>query len=105
MEHWIIGVAVGAAVAVLGALVVTYLEVRNVKGPRERAFVIRSSVPIWVGVGIFIAVVGYLPHPFPMLLYALLLPWLFVGGRKRHEIQARIRREEAQAGTHEKVQV
>jgi hypothetical protein len=105
MEHWIIGVTVGTALALLGSLIGTYLEMRNVKGPRERGFVLKTSVLLWVGVGTYIAVVGFLPTPWPMLLLAVFIPWLIGGARKRQQIQARIHREETEAGAPGNVQI
>jgi hypothetical protein len=98
MEPWIIYVAIWTAVAVLGALITTYFSIRNVEGARERAFVIKASVLLWVTLGLYCAVVSFLPSPYPMFLFPIFLVFWTGGERKLRKMQAKIREEDAQAG-------
>lgn len=87
----ILGAAVGVPVRAIG----THLSIRNTRGPRERAFVIKASILCWVLVVTFVAAMFLLPSPqryFLWLPYAVLLPWGIVTWNRK---QARIRREES----------
>jgi hypothetical protein len=91
----LLGGIVGSAIGVLGGAVGTYFSIRNTRGPRERAFVIKASVLCWVLVSAFVAALLLLPSPqryFLWLPYGILLP---VGIRAWNRIQSKIRKEES----------
>ncbi|MFH0954069.1 MAG: hypothetical protein V1873_07045 [Verrucomicrobiota bacterium] len=66
-----IGIGISAA-AVVGASVATYTTVRGTKGPRERAFVVRSALWAWLVIAALFSLMYYLPSPYN---YFLLIPY------------------------------
>jgi hypothetical protein len=85
----------GSALGVLGGVVGTYFGVRNTKGPRERAFMLRVATVCWLAMAVFLAAMWVTPMPFRVLLwipYAGALPLAIRGVNRRQE---QIRREEA----------
>lgn len=95
---WFLGLG-GALIGLLGGLFGTWCSIRNTKGPRERAFMIRASVVCWIGIALFLGFQFALPHPWRLLLwgpYAILLP---LGIRSWNRRQQQIRAEEASTAT------
>lgn len=95
MHPGMMGAIVGSALGLLGGAVGTYFSIRNTRGPKERAFVIKATGVTWAAVTLFLAGLLLLPTPYRFLLwipYAILLP---VGIRKWNREQARIRDEES----------
>lgn len=91
----LIGGLLGSVIGVLGGAIGTYYTIRNTRGPRERAFVVKASVLCWVLVISFLVAMLLLPTPqryFLWIPYGLLLP---LGIRAWNRNQARIRKEEA----------
>ena len=91
---WIGGVG-GTVLGVLGGAVGTYFSIRNTRGPRERAFMIRASVACWAAVAAFLVVLWLIPSPYRFLLwipYGSGLAWAVRAGNR---VQEQIRREEA----------
>jgi hypothetical protein len=91
----LLGAALGSVVGLLGGAVGTYFSVRNTRGPRERAFVVKAAVLCWALVIAFLAAMLLLPSPqrfFLWVPYGVLLP---LGIRAWNRTQARIRKEEA----------
>ena len=94
MNMGVIGGAVGAVIGVLGGIIGTYCSIKNTSGPKEKAFMIKLSVAMWVGITVFLTLLICLPDAYRFvlwLLYGILLPVAIVQGNKR---QARIRQEE-----------
>lgn len=90
----LIGGIAGSVIGVMGGAVGTYFSVKNTRGPRERAFMIRCAVVAWVAIAIFLLLMFLLPSPYRHYLwipYAILLP---VGIRYCNERQREIFREE-----------
>ena len=54
-------VCVGCTLGLLGAAIGSWVSIHNTKGPRERAFVIRSVIYAW------------------LLMILIMLPFLFIG--------------------------
>jgi hypothetical protein len=84
----------GSVLGILGGVIGTYFSIKNTNGPRERAFMIRTSAAFWVGVIAFLAALGLTPAPYRTWLwlpYVFLLPWAVRAGNRRLE---QIRREE-----------
>jgi hypothetical protein len=95
MHPGTIGAITGTLFGVLGGAVGTYFSVKNTRGPKERAFVVKCVVLLWTAGAGFVAALILLPKPFGWLLwvpYAILLP---LGIRKWNRRQEEIRREEA----------
>ena len=77
MNAGVIGGILGAVIGIAGGIVGTWCSIRNTRGPRERAFMIRASVVAWVGIAVFLALLLLLPHPYRLwmwLPYGILLP-------------------------------
>ena len=94
MHPGIIGGIVGAVIGFAGGLVGTYFSIRSASGPKERAFVIRAAVTLWVAISSFLLLLFLLPHPWRYLLwvpYGVFLPLAIIYWNKR---QTNIRKEE-----------
>jgi hypothetical protein len=97
MNPGVIGGIFGGTAGFLGGAIGTYFSIKNTSGPRERAFMIRFAIVVWVAVTAFLFGLLALPRPFNFLLwlpYAILLPIAIVWCNRR---QSRIRSEEAQS--------
>lgn len=91
----LLGGIVGSVIGVLGGAIGTYFSIRNTRGPKERAFVIKASVLCWVLVAAFVAAALLLPPPQRYLVwlpYAILLPLGILAWNRK---QSRIRKEES----------
>ncbi|MDD2456635.1 MAG: hypothetical protein PHG96_02585 [Kiritimatiellae bacterium] len=90
----VIAVSAGCLIGLGGGVIGTWASIRNTNGPRERAFMIRASVVMWVFGIAFLALMLVLPLPWRFLLwipYGILLPLgIFFWNRT----QRRIREEE-----------
>jgi hypothetical protein len=91
----LIGGVVGGVLGVLGGAIGTYCGIRNTRGPRERAFVIRCSAACVLGVSTFLGLLWLTPFPYRAFLW---LPYMFLlplAARAWNREQERVRREEA----------
>jgi hypothetical protein len=91
---WLGGI-LGAAIGLLGGVAGTYFTIKNARGPRERAFVIRAAIVSWVLVLAFLGAMLILPSPLRYWLWlpcGILLPLGVLWWNRR---QSRIRREES----------
>jgi len=82
----------GSSFGVLGGAVGTWCSIRNTRGPRERAFMIRVSVLCWLAVTAFLATLFFLPFHYHAFLC---LPEMFglhfairAGNRKLEHLRA-----------------
>ena len=93
MNTGLVGAIVGSVLGIAGGLIGTYFSIKNTNGPRERAFMIRSAIVCWVGVGGFFAVMFFVPQArlWIWIPYCILLP---VGIWYLNRKQMAIRREE-----------
>ncbi len=95
MHPGTIGAIVGSIIGIAGGVFGTYCGIKNTNGPKERKFMIKASVIAWIGVGIFLALLFLLPHPyrwFMLIPYVILLP---LGINYANKRQAQIRAEES----------
>jgi hypothetical protein len=99
MHPGTVGAIVGCVLGLLGGAAGTYFSIRNARGPRERAFVVKASVITWVAVIAFLAGLLVLPSPYRFGLWAPYAILLAYGVRAWNRSQARIREEEARGGT------
>lgn len=91
-----IGGLAGGLIGLVGGIVGTYFGIRNTRGPRERAFMIKASVVCWVAILAFLGALLALPDPYRWLMwipYGILLPLGIVYGNRRHQA---IRQQESQ---------
>ena len=97
-SDWIGGL-IGTVIGLAGGAIGTWCSIRNTSGPRERAFMIRSSAIAWMVVGLFLVALFLVPQPYNWLLfipYALLLT---LAVRRLNSVQSQIRQEEASSRT------
>ena len=73
IEIWLSGLVLLAAI--VGGALGTITNIRNAKGPKERAFVIRSCLSVWGLVILMLVAVTFLPSPFR---YIVLVIFFFV---------------------------
>jgi hypothetical protein len=95
MDAGMIGGIIGSAIGLAGGVIGTYFSIRNTRGPRERAFMIKASASAWIAVTAFLAGLLLLPKPynwFMWLPYGIALP---LGIRWCNQRQQTIRAEEA----------
>ena len=77
MDAGLIGGIVGGTLGLLGGIVGTYFSIKNTHGPLERAYMIKASVVVWIGISVFLALLLTLPKPYNWLMwgvYGILLP-------------------------------
>jgi uncharacterized membrane protein YfcA len=86
---------VGSVIGISGGLVGCYFSIKNTNGPRERSFMIKSSIVCFAGVAIFLIALFALPHPYRWFLWIPYFGLLFMGMYYGNKIQQRIREEEA----------
>ena len=87
----IAGSVVGAAGAALGA----YVSIRNTKGPRERAFVVKANVICWVAALAFVVAMFMAPEPYRFWLVPVYIIGLLSNVRLWNRKQFEIRDEES----------
>jgi hypothetical protein len=91
---WVGGV-VGGGIGILGGLFGTYCSIKNTKGPRERAFVVRASIVCWLGVSIFVLGMWLVPTPYKYGLIPIYVVALLLTVRRWNRRQAALRAEES----------
>jgi hypothetical protein len=94
MNAGLAGGIAGAVIGLAGGLVGAWAGIRNTKGPRERAFVLRAILLLWACMALFLAGLLLLPKPYNWFLwapYGILLPLVIRSWNRR---QARLRDEE-----------
>ena len=93
MNIGFVGAIIGSLIGIAGGWIGTYFSIKNTKGPLERAFMIRSAITCWFGVGGFLAVLVFVPRAriWIWILYGIMLS---LGIRYMNAKQAAIRREE-----------
>jgi hypothetical protein len=89
------GAIVGSLLGVLGGVVGTYFTIKNTRGPRERAFVIKGSIICWVFVVAFVVAMWFIPQWYKFLLVFAYVIVLVFGIQKWNQTQLRIRKEES----------
>jgi hypothetical protein len=92
------GALLGGAIGVLGGVLGTWASVKNTRGPRERAFVVRASVLCWIVVLAFLSGILLIPDWYKHLLWIPYLILLVLGIRWWNQAQLRIRQEESGHG-------
>jgi hypothetical protein len=91
MDTGLIGGIAGGALGLIGGSIGTYFSIKNTRGPRERAFMIKCSIVCWIAISLFLGLMFTLPAPYRHFLwipYAILLPvGVAVGNREQSKIQ------------------
>jgi len=82
---------IGGVIGLAGGAVGTYASIKNTESPRERQFMERTAIFVWVGVTLFVVLVFVLPSPYKWLIwvpYGVSLPLAIVSlNRKQREIR------------------
>jgi len=89
------GGILGTLLGILGGAIGVYFSVKNTKGPRERAFVIRASILCLIGVLLFVVGMWLIPSPYKFGLVVVYVVALLLAIRHWNKRQAAIRAEEA----------
>ena len=77
MSAGMIGGICGSVIGVLGGLIGTYFSIKNTNSPREKAFMIKFAISIWIGIAAFLVLLLSLPKPYNFLMwipYGIALP-------------------------------
>jgi hypothetical protein len=90
-----LGGILGVIFGLLGGVVGTYFSIRNTRGPRERAFMVRASIGCWIGVGLFALGFWLLPSARIALVVAYIIA-LLLAVRYWNRRQAAIRASESE---------
>jgi uncharacterized membrane protein YfcA len=96
MNLGLIGGIVGSVLGIAGGIFGTYCSIKNTKSPRERSFMIKSSVVCWGGILVFLALLFALPNPYIWFMWIPYTILLSIGIIYGNRTQQRIRREESQ---------
>lgn len=91
----LVGGILGGLIGILGGVVGTYFSIKNTNGPRERAFMIRTSIVCWIGVSMFVIGMWFGPPPYKYGLIAVYVVSLVLAVRYLNRRQAAIRAEES----------
>ena len=90
-----VGAIVGSSVGVLGGIIGTYLAIKNTKGPRERAYVVKASITCCFLVLTYVAGMLLISTWHRTLLTIPYVILLVVEIRTWNKTQLRIRNEES----------
>ena len=96
MNSGLIGGIIGCVIGVAGGIVGTYFSIRNTSGSREKAFIIKASIIMWIAGIAFITLLLVLQTPWRFLIwipYGILLPLGIVTWNRTLQ---RIREEESE---------
>jgi len=94
MDTASIGGILGSVFGILGGAVGTYFSIRNTSSPRERRFVIRAAILVWIALGLTALAVFYLPT-LRVWAWVPICVMVVVGVPLLNRRQELIRREEA----------
>ncbi len=94
MDTTDIGGIFGSVLGILGGVVGTYFSIRNTNSRRERRFVIRAAIVVWMALGLTALAVFYRPALRTWAWVPICL-MVVVGVPLGNRLQERIRREEA----------
>ena len=89
------GGILGGLIGITGGAIGVYFSVKNTKGPRERAFVIRVSILCLVGVVVFVIGMWLVPSPYKFGLIPAYVVALLLAIRQWNRLQVAIRAEES----------
>ena len=103
MDAGIIGGITGGIIGLMGGIVGSYFSVKNTKGPKEKAFVIRATLILWILVIIYTGLLISLPFPqklYLMIPYGFILPLgIWYWNRTQQNIRTKESQNKAVEGT------
>ncbi len=71
-----LGAVVGSSIGVLGGIYGTWMSIRGCSPGKQRQFIIKISLFLWIGIGAFVGLILYLPSPLKWWLWVLYVPLL-----------------------------
>ncbi len=74
MDLGLVGGIAGGVAGLVGGVVGTYVSLKKVRGPRERALAIRLVVAIWLWLSAMMAWIFLVPRPWGHLVLLFHLP-------------------------------
>ena len=85
------GAILGGVIGFAGGAIGTYFSVSNTRSDRERKFMTKVSVAMWISLMVFLCLLLGLPMPYGLIMwvpYGVLLPIMIQYiSRKQHRIQ------------------
>ena len=63
------GGIIGGILGFVGGAIGTYASIKNTAGPRERQFMVRTAIVVWVLVTLFLVLLFVLPNPYRWLIW------------------------------------
>ncbi len=88
------GGIIGSVIGLSGGAFGVYCSIRNTRGPKERAFMIRASVACCLFVGLYLAALWLLPPAYKVLMIVPYVALLVLGIAWLNRAHARVRQEE-----------
>ena len=92
MDVGLVGGIIGGILGLAGGAIGTYASIKNTGGPRERQFMVRTAIVVWVVVTLFVILLFVLPSPYRWLIwipYGVALPLAIVSlNRKQQAIRS-----------------
>lgn len=89
------GIAAGV-IGIIGGIIGTYFSIKRTNGPKERQFMIKISIIIWILVTVFLCLLFFLPTPYKWFMwipYGIIMP---LGIRYINKNQENIKKIEAE---------
>ena len=91
MDAGLLGGIIGGTLGLAGGAIGTYASIKNTAGPRERQFMVRTAIVVWVAVTLFLVLLSVLPNPYRWLIwipYGVALPLAIISlNRKQRAIR------------------
>ena len=94
----LVGGILGSVLGILGGVFGTWATIKNARGPRERAFVIRASIVVWIVTSTYLVAFRWLPPGGRVLSMTLWPVVLLPGIRSFNRRQQQLREGEAIPG-------
>ena len=92
MDVGLVGGIIGGILGLAGGAIGTYASIKNTAGPRERQFMVRTAIVVWVLITLFLILLFVLPNPYRWLIwipYGVALPLAIVSlNRKQQAIRS-----------------
>jgi Ca2+/Na+ antiporter len=92
----LIGGIAGGIIGIVGGLIGTYFSIKKTNGPKERLFMIKISIIVWILVTVFLCLLLFLPAPYKWFMwipYGIIMP---LGIRYINKNQEKIKKIEVE---------
>lgn len=61
----------GSLIGLAGGVVGTWMSIRNAKGPKSRAFIVRMSAGMWLLIALLFGLLMSIPRPYSLLIWPI----------------------------------